>query len=193
MNLLEHEMSVARLFNHPRRPVNVCRRLFTRHTIKIRHRDQIAFKCTDFSVVEKNDLPRIRKDRQNIRGNEEFPLTDSNHERTPSTCCHQHSGSFLAQHEDGIAPRNLPEPSSDRFLKRMPFRHPTVNEMRDNLRISVRLKRIPIIDKTPLQFNVVFNDAVMDENKMTGPMRMGVVFCGFPMRRPTCMPNTYST
>ena len=61
--------------------------------------------------------------------------------------------------------------------------------MRDRLSVSLANERVPIPLEFLLQFEVIFDDAVMNNYQpaLTIDMRMGVLFGRSPVRRPSGM------
>jgi hypothetical protein len=59
--------------------------------------------------------------------------------------------------------------------------------VRDDLRVRLGDEAVALLLQLALQVQVVLDDAVVDDDNLAGavPMRMGVLFGGTPVRRPT--------
>ena len=80
VNLLEHEVGIARLFCLARGPGHGLGRALHRLSVKVRDAHPIADQVCDVAVLQEDDLAGLVQDRRGVGGEEHLALAHSEHE-----------------------------------------------------------------------------------------------------------------
>src|SRR5918998_1932143 len=81
----------------------------------------------------------------------------------------------------------------ERFLQRLPDRHPLGQKVRDDLRVRLRTEHKTTLLQLLPELRVVLDDTIVDHRDLLGRapgVRMGVSHAGAPVRRPPGMAHT---
>ena len=187
-DLLEHEVLVAGLLRRDRIPGDAGRLAFDGLAVERHERHPVRRHDRHFAVVEEHDIAGVAQDRRHVRGDKVFAVANADDNRRAVA-----DGDELfrivgrEQHE-----REEPADAFHRTQHRLfeavvpPF---LLDEMRDDLGVGLRAERVALGDELALDLEIVFDDAVVDNDDTARAvaMRMRVLFSRAAMRGPSRM------
>ena len=187
VDLLEHEMLIAALLRRFRIPRHFKDFLLHRFARAIRDLDAVLADNRKLTVTENIGAARARNDGGNIRGDEVFPLTETDDERIVLFRANEHIGMRLAHERERI--RALDAAQYLTHCRNEITRIHLFKQVDNDLRIRLGLELVSLRDEFFLEGQIVLNDAVVDNRKIFMTIRMGMrVHIGRPpVRRPPRM------
>ncbi|GBC77639.1 hypothetical protein HRbin08_01118 [bacterium HR08] len=163
-------------------------------SLEIAHPNALAREGGDLPILQEEDIARVVEQSEHVRGDEVFVATDANDDRWPLS--NGHNGLRHIRRDDGqgedaghLSERRAHGPLqaqarirfARRWLAQMRF-----DQMRDDLGVGLRPKRMPLRQKPPLQRQIVLQDPVVDDGQTSRAitMRMRVLHGRPPVRGP---------
>ena len=188
IDLLEHEVLVAALLRRDRIPQHALRRLGDRLAVVVGELDARARDDGHLFIPEEHDIASMGEDGRDVGGDEEFVLTEADHDRRTVADGDDFFRVFERQQHDGEHAAHVGERTAHGVLQAV-IAHLALHQVRDDLGVGFGLELVPLRLQLALQLEIVFDDAVVDDDDLAGAvaMRMGVLFGGTAMRRPACV------
>ena len=190
-------MLVAALFRLDRVPKNLLHLALDGRAFQVGELHPLRGQDGHIAIGQKVHHAGVVQDSRHIRGDKRFPLTHADHGRRPIARGHDGVGRIGGDHADGVSAGQPARRAAHgilqqhRLARALGRAHFLLDEVGDDLGIGFGDEGVAFLRQLALQFQVVFDDAVMHHHDAPGAvsMRMGVLF-GWPaMGRPTGVAN----
>jgi len=128
----------------------------------------------------------VGQDRRNVAGHEILAVPQANHGRRACACCNDLVGVLGGQNGEGIDAGELSHCFPHGVLQRAAVLHVFFHQVGDNFSICFGDELVAFFFKLALQLDVIFHNAVMDDDDLAGaiPVGMRVLFGWTSMRGP---------
>src|SRR5271165_5338520 len=191
IDFLEHEVLEAAFFRHDRVPGDMLHFALDGLAVEIGNPHTVLRDDREVAVGEKEKIARVRQQRGHVGGDKEFifaeadddgravaggddlvGLVDRDHDER------EHASEFFYGFADGIFERG---PMAVAALKKV-----ALDEVRDDLGVGFRRELVAFFDQLLFEREVVFDNAVVDNDDLAGAvaMRVRILFRGTAVRCP---------
>src|SRR5690242_18302428 len=179
-------MLVAALFGHDGVPGDMMRGTIDGAAIVIHDAHATLCQHGDVAVRKEENVPRMLEKGGNVAGYEIFSVTESDHGRRADASCDDLVRITRGEKYQGVNATQLLEGCSNRLLKRHAALGIFFRKMRHNFRIGLGHKFVALALELLLQFQIIFDDSVVNNDDLAGAvaMRMGVFFRGTAVSGP---------
>ena len=171
-NLLLHEMLVAALFGHDGVPGDVMRGAIDGAAIVIHHAHAILREDGDIAVGEEEHLAGVFEERGNIAGDKIFAVAKADHGRRTNARGDDFVRVAGGEKNQGIDAAQLLEGFADGLFERHAALRILLDEMGDDFGVRFGDEFVAFALKLFFQFEIIFDDAVVDDDDLAGAVAM---------------------
>src|SRR5438552_1539069 len=175
VDLLEHEVPVATLLGHDRIPHDSDR--LALHRLIVERREHHAAGRDDGhpTVLEDHDVARLAQDRRDIGGDEHLALAEA-HDHAPRAVLggDETVGRSLGDDAHRVRALELGQRGLHRPLEAWRRLEVMLDQVSDDFGVGLRLERMALGLQPFLDLEVVFQDAVVDDDERTAAVGVGV-------------------
>ena len=189
VDLLVHEVLVAVLLRHGRRPVDPPDLAVELLARPIGELDPFLGDDREVSLLEEDDVAGVGEDGGDVAGDEISALAEAQDEGRGVLRDHQHLGRPLAHHGEGVGPLHLGERSADRVGKLLAALLLVGDEVGEDLGVRLRAELVAGLLEVGLQLEVVLDDPVVDDGDAFVLVGMRILVRRLPVGRPAGVPD----
>ena len=171
-------------------PLDEPRRAFDRHAVESHQAHAMRGELGQLAVLEHDGAAGMTEDRRNIGSNEVLAVAQPEHQWRRRLGGDQLVGLGLREHHDRERPAQFEHRLAHRLGQAHAGAHPLLDEMRDEFGVGLGTQLMTASDQLRAQFDVVLDDAVMNDRNRARLVRMGIALRGTPMRRPSRVANS---
>ncbi len=191
-DFLEHEVLVATLFSLDGVPLDALKRALDGLAVEVRELDAVEGEDGHVAIGEEVDVAGVMQNAGDIRGDEVFAVAYADDDRRPGAggddfvglgggenAESEGTGEALDGAADGIFKKDGSASGSGIVLD-------LLDEVSDDFSVGFGDELVALCGEFALQVQIVFDDAVVDDDDTAGAiaMGMGVLFGGAAMRGP---------
>jgi hypothetical protein len=142
-----------------------------------------------FTVVEIDDLARVREDRRGVARHEILPVANADQQRTALAGGDDLVGVVRRQHGDAVRAFDEVQRVDHGVLQRITFGHGRLDQVGQHLAVGLRLELVALFLEQGPERAVVLDDAVVHDGDLAlaVDVRVGVALVGLPVGGPTRM------
>ncbi len=191
VDLLEHEVLVAALLGHRRRPRDG-RLLPARRLVRRDHADVDGVGRQDRhpAVLDEHHVAGVGEDGRDVARQVVGPLAEAEHQRARHPRADDHTRGGRVDDHDRVRAVQAQHRLAHRLGQREPVRRAVVvDQVRDDLGVRLALKHVAERAQLGLELDVVLDDAVVDDGHRPRPVRVCVVLGRRPVGRPAGVPH----
>ena len=184
VNFLEHEMGVAVLARRHRVPSDLFDRSVNRFAFAVQQAIGAQHHLADLAVFQKRHFTRVIQQRGNIRSDKRFAFAPADHDRRRIFRHDQSRGVAPVEKKQGVRTVDFAQRAAHGVEKIHAALDFFGDQMGDDLAIRLRAEVGAALGQLLFQFEIIFNDAIMNHDDVAGAVRMGIGFRRPAMSRP---------
>ncbi len=174
VDLLEHEVLVTALFGGGHIPFDVLglERQFA--SVAVGEHDGVLRHRRDRVLFEDDDVPGVGQQGGDVAGQKILVLAHAEHERARVAHGHDLAGFALGHDHKRVRAAKLLDAAAHGLLQRYARGILRSDHVGGDFGVGFGPEFVPILDQFGLQFEVVLDDAVVDDGDLLVPVEMGV-------------------
>ena len=190
-DLLGHEVGVAALLRRGHVPVHQTVGLLHRQQLVVKHVHAVGGEDGDLSVVHVHHIPGVLDDGRHVGGDEVAVLAVADDEGAVLPGGDESVGIVRADDAEGVGPLDPPQAAAHGLQHVVAFVVVELQQLGHHLRVRVGGEVDALAHEVLLDFQIVFDDAVVDEGDppVLADVGVGVDVIGLPVGGPAGMPD----
>ena len=190
-DLLGHEVGVAALLRCGHIPVHQTVGLLHRQQLVVKHVHAVGGEDSDLPIVHVHHVPGVLDDSRHVGGDEVAVLTVADDEGAVLPGGNEGVGVIRTDDAEGVGPLDPPQAAAHSLQHVVAFVVVELQQLCHHLRVRVGGEVDALAHEVLLDFQIVFDDAVVDEGDppVLADVGMGVDVIWLPVGGPAGMPD----